>query len=56
MLINQNHELSIKLKKKNETIAQLNAAINQTYEDKKSPEKSDPVYEEADHSYESNYR
>lgn len=53
MLINQNHELSLKLQSKDTQIQQLNSMLSQGYEEKKdSPRLITPE----DDSFESNFK
>mmetsp|Transcript_9057 Transcript_9057/g.8619 ORF Transcript_9057/g.8619 Transcript_9057/m.8619 type:complete len:416 (+) Transcript_9057:236-1483(+) len=56
MLINQNHELSIKLKKKTETIAQLSTLVKQENEGQKGLEGEPSGYQNEEESYESDYK
>ena len=55
MLINQNHELSIKLKKKTETINSLNSLLKQTLEGKQVYAK-DPPNLQQEESFSSEYK
>jgi hypothetical protein len=55
MLINQNHEMSIKLKKKDENIESLKITMKQNYEENKVSQRSSSEYNNED-SYEGNYK
>jgi ABC-type Fe3+-citrate transport system substrate-binding protein len=55
MLINQNHEMSIKLKKKDENIDSLKMTMQQNFEENKVSERSSSEYNNED-SYAGNYK
>ena len=56
MLINQNHEMSIKLKKKNETIESLKMMLKQGSEEHKASQRSSSEYNNEDDSFAKNYK
>lgn len=56
MLINQNHEMSIKLKKKNEIISHLRNIISHGVETKKDVHRSNSHFQNEDNSFDSNFR
>jgi hypothetical protein len=56
MLINQNHEISIKLKKKNETIESLKMMMKQGLEENKVSQRSSSEYNNEEDSFTKNYK
>lgn len=56
MLINQNHEMSIKLKKKNEIIESLKMMMKQGFEENKASQRSSSEYNNEEDSFTKNYK
>lgn len=56
MLINQNHEMSIKLNKKSEIITHLKSVISQGLNQKKETQRSSSNYQNEENSFDSNFR
>jgi hypothetical protein len=56
MLINQNHEISIKLAKRNEVISHLKNIINNGFEEKKETQRSSLRFPPEDESSDSVFK
>lgn len=56
MLINQNHELSIKVKKKTDTISHLQNMLNQRYDIKNNIQGTSSQYQNDEESFTSDFK